>query len=195
VTGALELPIVEVIRPGAAAAAQATRNRKIGVIGTTATIASGVYEGVFNAIDPSIEVFAKACPLFVPIAEEGPYWWRHESTRIIAGEYLAGLLDTGIDSLLLGCTHYPLLESVICDVIGGGISIVSSAGAVATEVYDRLDALGIRLDSASGACPRVNFYTSDSPDKFEPLCNAILGGRGGLRIEKLDIEKYESRLP
>ncbi|MCL2057652.1 MAG: glutamate racemase [Oscillospiraceae bacterium] len=219
--GGLGVPVVEVIRPGAAAAASATRNRRVGVIGTAATIASGVYVDVLGETDPDIQVFAKACPLFVPIAEEGPGWWDHVSARIIAEEYLGGLRETGIDVLLLGCTHYPLLGGVISAALGGGIMLVSSAQAVAAEVSARLGALGLCAGSESeggggvgseseggGAgkaggeggsrgevSPQIRFYTSDSPEKFEPLCGAILGEPAGACVQKLDIDKYESRLP
>ena len=213
---ALEFPVIEVIRPGSAAAARSTRNKKVGVIGTSATIASRVYEDVFYGIDPSIEIFTKACPLFVPLAEEGPRWWGHESARVIAAEYLGGLRETGIDCLLLGCTHYPLLAAVIREVIGADIGLISSARAVAAEARDRLESLGMLREGQgtvegrelgesgkSGKSgkpgepsePGVSFYTSDSPEKFEPLCVAILGESADARVQKLDIEKYESRLP
>ena len=208
IEAALEFPVVEVIRPGSAAAARATRNKKVGVIGTSATVASGVYEAVFGALDPSIEIFTQACPLFVPLVEEGPRWWNHGSARIIAWEYLDRLRGTGIDCLLLGCTHYPLLSGVIGEVVGGDIALISSARAVAAEVRDRLDASdmrrGARVGSGSGesggnaggvgvgAQPDIRFYTSDSPEKFEPLCVAILGEPAAARVQRLDIEKYES---
>ena len=219
-TDALSFPVVEVIRPGSAAAARATRNKKVGIIGTTATIASRVYENVFKEIDPSIEVFTRACPLFVPLVEEGPRWWEHESARIIAMEYLGKLSETGIDSLLLGCTHYPLLSKVISEAAGGGIELISSARAVAAKVLETLERLGMQRVNRSGGgaynqhgdrsgsgaddgsggkpspgiVPEIRFYTSDSPEKFEPLCCAILGEPAAARVHKLDIEKYESRI-
>ena len=245
VTDALDIPVVEVIRPGSRETARVTRNRKIGIIGTTATIASRVYEDVFKQIDPAISVFTKACPLFVPLAEEGPQWWGHESSYTIAEEYLSGLRSTGIDSLLLGCTHYPLLGGVIRKVVGEGIELVSSGSAVASEVFSKLSELGLlragaerdgagrtgaeRAGTERASAERVRtertgaerdgaerdgaeragmqhdmpanspsaaieFYTSDSPEKFEPLCGAILGEQANSRAQWLDIEKYESRI-
>lgn len=203
VSEALDIPVIEVIKPGSAAATRATVNRRIGVVGTAATIESRVYESVINAIDPAVKVFSKACPLFVPIAEEGPYWWGHESTRIIAREYLRGLCDTGIDSLVLGCTHYPLLGDAIRLAIGDGIRLISSAQAVAAETRAVLGRLGIlrgaadTADISMGASARaeVSFYTSDSPEKFEPLCSAILGETAAARVHRLDIERYDNRPP
>ena len=219
VSEVLDIPVVEVIRPGSRAAARVTRNGKVGVIGTTATIASRVYEDVLREIAPSVDVYTKACPLFVPLAEEGPLWWDHESARIVAEVYLAGLRETGIDCLLLGCTHYPLLGGVIQRVVGEGIELVSSAQAVAAEVCGKLEQMGIRREAGqqrrqqpealqpeagqqrhenAGQQPeagqRIEFYTSDSPEKFEPLCGAILGEPTGARVFWLDIEKYESRI-
>ena len=214
VAGDLDIPVVEVIRPGSAAASRATRSKKIGVIGTPATVASGIYERVIGGIDPSIEVSAKACPLFVPIAEEGPFWWGHPATRSVAEEYLGWLRGTGIDSLVLGCTHYPLLSGVIRGAVGGGIALISSAQAVAEEVRDRLAAPGAGAGAGAGSgsgsgsggargageihgAPmkgKVSLYTSDSPEKFAPLCRAILGEASGGEVRRLDIEKYESRL-
>jgi len=201
IADALDFPVVEVIRPGSATAARSTKNKKVGVIGTEATIASRVYENVIREIDPSIEVYVRACPLFVPLAEEGPRWWNHEAARIITEEYLGGLCETGIDCLVLGCTHYPLLSGIIRGVIGGDIQMISSAQAVAAEVYATLDKLGMRRagtqpgpESGVPACRDITFYTSDSIEKFKPLCGAILGEPAGARVFKLDIEKYESRL-
>jgi len=216
VSAALDFPVVEVIRPGSAAAVRATKNKKIGVIGTAATITSRVYERVIAEMDPSIEVYSKACPLFVPIAEEGPDWWAHEAARIIAGEYLADLRETGIDCLVLGCTHYPLLEEVIRGAAGGGITLISSARAVAAEVRCALDSRGLRAAAEpvkntgpvestgpvkntgpadNAAPPKVSLYTSDSPERFRTLCGSILGATDGADVYTLDIEKYESRLP
>ncbi|MDR3121702.1 MAG: glutamate racemase [Clostridiales bacterium] len=208
---AFEVPVIEVIGPGSAEAARVTRNRRVGVIGTSATIGSRAYERAIGAIDPQIKVFARACPLFVPLVEEGAHWWGHEVTRKVAEEYLSGYREDGIDSLVLGCTHYPLLQGVISEAVGRGIELISSAGAVAAEVERTLDACGLRRgsDSQSGdsrgdaelsgaglggvgkSAPELSFYTSDSVEKFEPLCSAILGEPAGARVYKLDIEKYK----
>ena len=194
VAGALDIPVVEVIRPGAAEAVRATRNKRIGVIGTSATVSSGIYQKVIKRLDPSVEVYAKACPLFVPLAEEGPRWWRHESARVIAREYLGGFGETGIDCLVLGCTHYPLLDGVIREAVGEGIALINSARAAATVARDTLRSLGIGREAEDGAPADVRFFTSDSPEKFGPLCGAILGEPVERRASRLDIDKYESGL-
>lgn len=187
VAAALEIPALEVIRPGAAAAAGTTLNKKIGIIGTTATIESRVYEKVVSAINPSVQIFAKACPLFVPLVEEGPYWWNSAAARIIAEEYLGEMRNFGIDCLVLGCTHYPLLSGVISEAAGAGIKLISSAESVASEVYNILngDNRGVGTDA------RVEFYTSDSPEKFKRFCGAIFGDLAGMSVKRLDIEKFD----
>jgi glutamate racemase len=214
VAKSIGIPVVEVIGPGSAAAAKATRNNRIGVIGTAATISSGIYPGVIKRMKPEAEVFMKACPLFVPLAEEGPYWWGHDSARLIAGEYLGDLRNTGIDSLILGCTHYPLLSGVIREAVGDEIALISSAKAVAAEVSATLGMSGILRGAPEGGeqpkCgdqlelgnplklgepPDIRFYTSDSPEKFRPLCESILGEPADKRVFRLEIEKYESELP
>ena len=155
---------------------------------------------ILRGINPSVEVFSKACPLFVPFVEEGPEWWGHEAAKIIAREYLGMLRGTGIDALVLGCTHYPLLSGVIGEAVGPGIELVSSAQAVAAEVAGTLGRLGIKrgpdVQDADTFCgpPEITFYTSDSPEKFKPFCRAILEDSTEARVSKLDIEKYESRL-
>lgn len=182
-----DIPVVEVIRPGAKAAVRETVNRKVGVIGTAATIGSGAYVSAIEQHDESIEVHSKACPLFVPLAEEGDKWWNSEVARMVAMEYLAALKDGGIDTLVLGCTHYPLLHGTISEVMGPEVRLVSSALEAACEVKEIIEAGGMERDSQLK--PVFRYYTSDSVEKFEPLCSLILG-REIISAEKVDIEKY-----
>lgn len=128
----VDVPVIGVIEPGANAALRATGNNRIGVIGTRATIQSGAYLEAIQAKRPDAKIFSKACPLFVPVIEEG--WIDHEVTRGIAEEYLTHLVECGVDTLILGCTHYPLLKSLIQDVVGEGVTLVDSAEETASEV-------------------------------------------------------------
>mgnify|MGYP000945114732 CR=1 FL=1 len=187
VKNSFDIPVVEVIRPGACAGAKATRNKKVGVIGTSATINSGAYEKAINGIDSSIQVFSKACPLFVPLVEEGEAWWESDIAFRIAEEYLTPLKNEGIDTLVLGCTHYPLLYKTISKVMGEGVKLVSSALEVAKVVKDIIIKNDMGRDSRLD--PVYKYYTSDSVEKFEPLCSSILG-RNINSAEKVDIEKY-----
>ena len=185
VKNSFDIPIIEVIQPGATAAVKATMNKKIGVIGTPGTISSGVYEKAINKIDSSIEIYSKACPLFVQLAEEG--WWDNDIAVRIAEEYLNPLKDVGIDTLVLGCTHYPLLQKAISKVMGDGVKLVNSGMEVAKVVKKLIDEKDIGRDNKIS--PVYRYYTSDSVEKFEQFGSAFLG-REINSAEKVDIEKY-----
>ena len=183
----LDIPVVEVIGAGAAAAVSRTVNKKLGIIGTVATINSGAYEKAINKLDNSIEIYKRACPLFVPLVEEGQEWWDNEITIKIAEKYLAPLRKERVDTLVLGCTHYPMLEAAIQKVMGDNVKLVNSATEVAAVVKKLILDNNIQRDP--GLKPVYRYYTSDSVEKFEPLCSAILG-RQVRSAEKVDIEKY-----
>jgi glutamate racemase len=177
--------VIEVIGPGSNAAVSETKNKKIGVIGTNATISSGVYERAIKEIDNSIEVYSKACPLFVPLVEEG--WWNEDITFMTAQKYLLPLKEKGIDTLVLGCTHYPLLTDTIKKVMGDEVKLVSSAKEISKIISEIIidDNIG-RDDSIQ---PVYRYYTTDSVKKFEELGSTILGKKI-FSVEKVDIEKY-----
>lgn len=183
----VDIPIIEVIGAGATTAIAETKNKKIGIIGTSATINSGAYQKAVNKLDNNIEIVQKACPLFVPLAEEGQEWWENDITLRIAEEYLTPLKETGVDTLVLGCTHYPLLQATISKVMGENVKLVSSAMEVARVVKKTILDNNIQRDTRFN--PVYRYYTSDSVEKFEPLCSAILG-RTVKSAEKVDIEKY-----
>lgn len=177
----VDIPIIGVIESGSKAAISAGGS-KIGVIGTSSTIKSEVYERTIHAIDPNIEVIAKACPLFVPLVEEGLF--DDEVTEMIAGRYLSELLAYGIDTLLLGCTHYPLLKGVISKIMGKDVRIVDSAGATAAMVADMISpplSLAEALSLVKGAGSDVNrssdviFYLTDLTQNFIDTGQLFLG--------------------
>jgi len=180
-----DFPIVEVVGPGAAAAAKATMNNRVGVIGTPATIASGVYEKAILRINSKIDIFSKPCPMFVPLVEEG--WWENDIAFRIAEEYLNPLKELEIDTLVLGCTHYPLLQNTIQKVMGDGVKLVNSALEVAKVVKEAIDANNSWRDEK--VSPVYRYYTSDSVEKFESLGNSILNSKIH-SAEKIDIERY-----
>lgn len=180
-----DIPVVEVIKPGAAAAVKDTKIKKVGVIGTSATITSSVYDRAINEIDSNINIYSKACPLFVSLAEEG--WWENDISRRIAEEYLNSLKNEDIDTLVLGCTHYPLLSNTIADVMGRDIKLVNSALEVAKVVKQVIEERNIMRDKK--IAPVYRYYTSDSVAKFESLGSAFLN-RPIHSAEKIDIEKY-----
>ena len=151
------IPVVGVIEPGANAAVRVTRNKKIGVIGTRATVQSGAYLDAIQSKDRQAKVFQKACPLLVPLVEEG--WLDHSVTRTVAKEYLGNIVECGVDTLILGCTHYPLIKDILADVVGHRVVLVDSAEETARSVEDILTARGMLSASAMG--PRCELYVSD----------------------------------
>lgn len=180
------VPFIEVIKPGSLVGAQVTRNNKVGVIGTKATIESNAYLNNITNINNSISVFQKYCPLLVPLVEEGKLWWNHPITSAIITHYLTELIKQDIDTLVLGCTHYPLLLEVIKKVVGEKITIVNSAGEVAKAVYQTLEDSKLLNNQGKGT---ISLYTSDSVDKFIPLASEILNNNE-LFIQTVDIERY-----
>jgi len=157
-----KVPVIGVIEPGAAGAVSSTRNNRVGVIGTSATVSSGAYEKAIRKIDPKMTIFTQSCPLFVPLVEED--WADREVARTIAGIYLKPLKAKRIDTLILGCTHYPMLKNVIKKVMGGSVLLVDSATSVAKEASDLLDANG--LLNSSGVKGGQKFFVSDEPGRF-----------------------------
>ena len=180
------VPVVEVISPGAAAAAQTTRNSRIGVIGTRNTVASEVYiRAIRKETGELAEIYQQACPMFVSLAEEG--WWNTSITRAIAAEYLQPLLDRGIDTLLLGCTHYPLLSAAIAAVTGPDVRQINAGSRVAEQVRQTLAADGL-LNSGEQKSHR-SFFTSDSVSQFRQMGSSFLEQTVG-DVRLIDIEQY-----
>jgi len=169
------IPIVGVIEPGARAAALATTTGKVGVIGTAATVGSSAYTKAIKRINPEIEVVTRACPLFVPLAEEG--WVDNQVARLTAQLYLKELKEEGVDTLVLGCTHYPILKSVIAEVMGPGVTLVDSAEQTALTVAGILAERD--LLRPSGETGNHHYYVTDIPAGFIRVGNRFLGGRLG----------------
>lgn len=167
----LDIPVIGVVEPGARAAVAATEEGRIGVIGTVGTIKSGAYERAIRAIDPNVFVTARACPLFVPLVEEG--WTDHEATRLIAREYLEPLVAAHIDTLVLGCTHYPLLKPLLREVLGDDVQLIDSAEETAAETARTLATAN--LSAPADAEPRYRFVASDDPLQFLQLGQRFLG--------------------
>lgn len=159
--GKIAVPVIGVIEPGATTAVRSTKNKRIGIIGTEATINSDAYGRAIRALDKTIEVFGVPCPLFVPLVEEG--WTEGTITRLVVEKYLKDLAEKGADTLVLGCTHYPLLKGVIQEVMEG-VSLIDSAVEIAKVVHRVLGDLA--LLRGSGTSPRRTFFVTDSPEKF-----------------------------
>ena len=184
----IDIPIIGVVKPGARVAAESTKNGRVGVIGTEGTIGSRIYSTYIKEINPEIQVMGKACPLFVPLVEEG--LWQDPVTDEIAKRYLGGLIDSEIDTLILGCTHYPLIRSTLGRIIGEGVTLVNPAYETARELKELLEReqlLNEKKQELGMNCYR--FYVSDMAEKFQSFANSILK-YGILSARKIDIEHY-----
>lgn len=178
----LTIPVIGVVEPGARAAVRASPGGHIGVIGTSGTIRSGAYERAIRALDPDARTTARACPLLVPLIEEG--WIDHPVTRQIAQEYLQPLIDEEITALVLGCTHYPLLKSLFCSVLGPNVALIDSAAETAAELARILRELN--LETTDDAPPAHRFVASDDPLQFLQLGQRFLGDA----IEGVEIHTF-----
>ncbi len=167
----LPVPVIGVIEPGASAAAAETRNGKVGVIGTEATIRSGSYTAALKARRDDLEIYTRACPLFVPLAEEG--WVDNAIARDTAGLYLASLCRSGIDTLILGCTHYPLLRRTLAATMGKSVHLIDSAEATAAAVAELLESGTVPRGKGDGA--EMSFFVTDAPERFVRVGSRFLG--------------------
>ena len=167
---ALPVPVIGVVAPGARAAVRASRSGRVGVIGTAGTIGSRAYERAMHDLVPDLQVHSQACPLFVPLVEEG--WTDHPATKLIAREYLAPLAASEIDALVLGCTHYPLLAGVIAEVLGPAVALIDSAAETAAETAARLEFSAQLASGQHKATLRV--LATDAPDRFFALGRRLL---------------------
>ena len=175
------IPVLDVIEAGARAAVAASTGRRIGVIGTPTTINSNAYARRMHELDPTVRVYSQACPLFVPLVEEG--WLDHEVTRLTAQEYLRPVLAEEVDSLVLGCTHYPLLKPLLREVAGPGVRLIDSAVTTAEFAADRLQQAG--LARTGGGSADYRFVVSDVPLRFQTIGERFLGRSLGT-VEKVD---------
>jgi glutamate racemase len=175
-------PVLDVIEAGAVAAAAASRSKRIGVIGTPTTINSNAYARAIHAIEPAARIASQACALFVPLVEEG--WLDHPVTRITAQEYLRPILAEDIDSLVLGCTHYPLLKPLLQEVAGPAITLVDSADAMAEQTAALLAERG--LATPSRQAPDYHFWVTDVPLRFQSIGERFLGrSLGNVHVVRL----------
>jgi glutamate racemase len=177
----LEVPVIGVVEPGARAAVRATRSGHIGVIGTAGTIRSQAYVRAIHAENPDVRVTALACPLFVPLVEEG--WTNHEAAHLIGEEYLAPLVKDAIDTLVLGCTHYPLLKPLIGEIVGRSVRLIDSAEETAADARRMLAANELSAAEGEGA---YRFIASDDPQQFLTLGRRFLGSA----IERVEVRTF-----
>lgn len=166
------VPVIGVIEPGARAAARSSTRGNVGVIGTAGTIASGAYPRALLQVRGELQVFDQACPLFVPLVEEG--WFEHEATRLVAEEYLAPLRRAGVDALVLGCTHYPMLKPLLRRVMGNDVQLIDSADETARELATVLADLGLAAEATGDATHR--WVATDDAERFARVGSVFMGG-------------------
>lgn len=186
-TDGLPVPYVGVVDAAVEAAAAATRNGRIGVIATPATIRSRSYEERLHSLLPNAEVFCKSCPMFVPLVENGYVTPHNPITTAIAQEYLTEIKDQGVDTLILGCTHYPLIAHIIADVMGPGVTLIDSGRQAALKAQQMLIDLELLSDAAAGS---THYYMSDSPENFAAAVQLFIGPQGSGEATQIAIENY-----
>jgi len=180
-----DLPMFGTIAPAARAAAEATRNGRVGLIGTAASVRSGAYERELRRLSPQTRVFAKACPLFVPLVENGRYRLGDRVVELVAEDYLAELKDKEVDTLVLGCTHYPLLSAVISSVMGPKVKLIDSGAAGAAEAARALRCAEALAERERG---ETQFFVSDSTEDFARLAGMFLGQNVVERVERVEMQ-------
>lgn len=184
----IEIPIIGVLKPGAKTAAEVTKNGRIGVIATEATIGSQMYTKYIRELNKQVTIYGKACPLFVPLVEEG--LWQDPVTDEIAKRYLTELIDIDIDTLILGCTHYPLIRSTLGRIMGEKVTLVNPAYETARELKELLVEKNILNDESPKLGEnQYQFYVSDGADKFKTFANSIIK-YGILSAKTINIEQY-----
>lgn len=184
----IDMPIIGVVKPGAKVAVEKTVNKRVGVIATEATISSGLYTDYIKAQDADVTVYSKACPLFVPLVEEG--WLKDSVTEEVARRYLEELKEQNIDTLVLGCTHYPLLRNMIGKLMGDGVTLVNPAYETAVSLGELLEEKGLAAGNENRyASEMYDFYVSDAAEKFKKFANSILPFRIE-NISQINIEEY-----
>ena len=183
-----DIPILGVVEPACRRAAAVTRNRRVGLIATAASVRSGAYQRSLRQLDPDIAVTAKACPLFVPLVENGRFRRGDVVIETVAREYLEPLRREGLDTLILGCTHYPLLKKMIGDFVGDSVTLIDPGKLTAIATATALDDLGISSGRSTGGTTR--FFVSDTPDGFAKQERLFMGSEAGGPVEQIAIETY-----
>lgn len=183
-----DIPIIGVVKPGAKVASEVTRNGKIGVIATEATIGSKIYSKYIQQLNKDVTIYGKACPLFVPLVEEG--LWQDPVTDEIAKRYLTELIDIDIDTLILGCTHYPLIRSTVGRIMGENVELVNPAYETARELKKMLAEKGLlSMEAPKLGDNQYQFFVSDGAEKFKRFANSIIK-YGILSAKTINIEQY-----
>lgn len=182
-----DLPIFGVVGAAAQAAVEQTQNGQVGLIGTSASIRSGAYEREMARLNSAVTVTARACPLFVPLVENGRFRSGDQVVELVAREYLQPLQDAGVDTLVLGCTHYPLLAKAIGELMGPGVRLIDTGAVCADNAAKVLEEKDMLASREKGAC---RYFVSDSTEDFARLASIFLGEHMEGDVDRVDIERY-----
>ena len=186
----LPVPYMGVVGAAAREAAVSTRNRRVGIIGTAATIRSGSYETLLRQLVPAVEIIKRACPMFVPLVENGYVDDGNPVTKLVIDEYLTEVRAAGVDTLILGCTHYPLLKKMIGDFMGEEVTLVDPGKVAAGALRQSLEDKGLLADRPAGS---AEYYVSDAPDNFCATADLFLGRYKGGDVHQISIDQYPAR--
>jgi glutamate racemase len=182
------IPVVGAVEPAAEAALKVNKNGRIGILGTSATIGSGAYEKAILSRSPGMQLRSRACPLFVPLVESGHFRRGDELAKLAAHDYLKDIREWGPDTVILGCTHYPILRDVISDEFGSGVTLIDSGRESAAAACRQFGKMGLLSGRSSGG--ECDFYVSDYTEDFRSLAEILLEEPLGGTVKKIDIEKY-----
>ncbi|WOC31999.1 MULTISPECIES: glutamate racemase [Caproicibacterium] len=188
----LPVPLTDVLEPTARAAAAATANGRIGIIATDVTVRSGSFQRALHTISPQLQVFAQSCPLFVPIVESGFMLEHPDITKEVAETYLAPLREADVDTVILGCTHYPILKRIIGEVVGAQVRLIDSGRETAAYCRTLLEQNNLLAAQGPGDC---SFYVSDRIEEFSKVAGIFLREDVHSSVQLVDIEKYEGAIP
>lgn len=186
-TRALPVPYTGVVHAAAAAAVRATKTGRIGVLGTSATVKSGSYHAAVAALLPGARVVATACPLFVPLVENGYFDAQNAVTRLVARDYLRDVKAADVDTLILGCTHYPLIAPILSELMGPGVTLIDPGRETALAARDALAAAGLLRTGHTG---HAHYYVSDSTESFARLSDWFLGEYAGGPVTRISVDGY-----
>ena len=181
------MPYTGVVQSAAAAAVRATRTGLIGVIGTPATVKSGSYNAAIAALMPGARIVATACPLFVPLVENGYFGADNAVTRLVARDYLKDIRAAGVDTLILGCTHYPLIAPIIADLMGPEVALIDPGRETALAARDALASAGLLREGRAGT---ARYYVSDTTESFAQLSDWFLGEYAGGPVTRISVDGY-----
>lgn len=182
-----DLPVLGVVEPACRRAVAVSKTRHVGLIATAASVRSGTYEQIIHALDPDVTVTARACPLFVPLVENGYFGADNAVTRLVARDYLKDIRAAGVDTLILGCTHYPLIAPIIADLMGPEVALIDPGRETALAARDALASAGLLREGRAGT---ARYYVSDTTESFAQLSDWFLGEYAGGPVTRISVDGY-----